>query len=264
VTAFRIATQTASLGPTLVKALHTAAQVGCEGVQFDARQEVRSAELSETGLRQLRKLLDDLNLRVGSVAFPTRRGYGNPLDLERRLEATVGAMRLASQLHCRVLVVQLGRLPADPDSKEIGTLKEALTALSQQGTRLGVQLAAQVSFDTYDHMEDFLASLPEGTVSLDLHPGKLIAQGHTPEEFVRRLGQHIVHVHASDSVRDLGPGRWLEVELGRGSADFPAILGSLEEHEYRGWVTIERTESSQPVEDVSNAVRYLRTLQHAD
>ena len=52
--------------------------------------------LSPTGLRQFHKLLDDLNLRVSAVAFPTRRGYDEPDDLERRVLATQAAMRFAS------------------------------------------------------------------------------------------------------------------------------------------------------------------------
>jgi sugar phosphate isomerase/epimerase len=50
------------------------------------------------------------------------------------------------------------------------------------------------------------------------------------------------------------------VELGRGTADFPTLLGLLEEHAYRDWLTIERRHSSQPAEDIANAVQYLRSL----
>src|SRR5215213_562163 len=100
----RVAVQTKCLAQPLRQALHTASRLGAEGVQIDLRQELPAAELSDTGLRQLRKLLDDLNLRVGSAAFPTRRGYANPQDLERRLEATIEAMRAASKFSARVML----------------------------------------------------------------------------------------------------------------------------------------------------------------
>jgi len=67
-------------------------------------------------------------------------------------------------------------------------------------------------------------------------------------------------VHAADGVHDFGTGQAAEVELGRGTADFPELLGLLEEHGYRDWVTIERRHSQQPIEDVGNAVQYLRSL----
>jgi len=234
--------------------------LGCEGVQFDARNELRPSDLSETGLRQLRKMLDDLKLRVGSVVFPTRRGYGDPADLEPRLEGTIAAMRLASQLHARVLVIHLGRLPEDSSDDANTIMEEAILSLARHGTHLGVQLAAQVGFSNCQQLEDFMDSLPEGSLALDLHPGRLIAHGHSLDEYVSKLGKHVVHVHATDAVRESGRRQGIEVELGRGQADFPALIGSLEEYEFRGWVTIERRESHQPVEDIGNAVKYLRTL----
>jgi sugar phosphate isomerase/epimerase len=255
VTALRIAAQTRALAQTFKKALHTAAAIGCDGVQFDARNEVHPAELSETGRRQLRKMLDDLNLRVGSVAFPTRRGYADPNDLERRVDATLAAMVLASQLRAPVLVCNLGGLTASTER-----LTEVFTALGAHGMRLGVQLAAQARFTSFEQLAEFIATLPEGSLFLDLHPAHLLAQGHSPSEFVSTLGQHIAHVHAVDAVRDFSTGRNLEVELGRGSADFPSLLGQLEEFEYRGWITIERNGSEQVVEDCANAVKYLRAV----
>ena len=97
-------------------------------------------------------------------------------------------------------------------------------------------------------------------MGLDLHPAQLITHGLSPQEFVSMVGQHIAHVHAVDAVRDLAGGNSTEVELGRGSVDFPALVGQLEEHNYRDWLTIECRHSSQPIEDVGNAVKYLRSL----
>jgi sugar phosphate isomerase/epimerase len=259
VTNLRIAAQPRRFAQPFRKALHTAAALGCDGVQFDARNEVRPAELSETGLRQLRKMLDDLNLRVGSMSFPTRRGYADPTELDRRVQATVAAMKLAAQLKARVLVCDLGRVP-EANSTAMSTLAEVVSALGGHGNRLGVQLAAQTRFDTFDQLASFLGQIPEGSLFLDLHPAKLLADGHSPSGFVSALGRHVAHVHATDGVRDFSTGRNLEVELGRGSADFPSLLGQLEEFEYRGWVTVERSDSEQIVEDVANAVRFLRAV----
>jgi sugar phosphate isomerase/epimerase len=84
--------------------------------------------------------------------------------------------------------------------------------------------------------------------------------GLDPEEAVVALGPRILHVHASDAVRDLSRGRAIEVELGRGSADVPALLGRLTEFDYRGWVTIERHDSADPITEIGNAVAFLRSL----
>ena len=79
----------------------------------------------------------------------------------------------------------------------------------------------------------------------------------TPRKRSLRLGPRVLHVHASDAVRDVSRGRALEVELGRGSADLPGLLGRLTEFDYRGWVTIERHDSADPVTEIGNAVAFL-------
>ena len=58
----------------------------------------------------------------------------------------------------------------------------------------------------------------------------------------------------------LGGAAAIDVELGRGSAELPELLGALEEFDYRGWATVERRNSPRPVEDCADAVAYLRAL----
>jgi sugar phosphate isomerase/epimerase len=239
--------------------LHIAAQIGCDGVQIDAREELRPRELSDTGIRQLRKMLDDLNLRVGSIAFASRHGYADPQNLERRLEATVDAMRLAGRLGARVLVFTLGQLPL-PEAGNRSTLVEALTSLTGQASRLGVELAAQCPEAGPEEVAALIDQLPAGLMGVDLNPGDLIRAGRQPQAWVESLGPHIAHVFANDAVRGFGGAAALEVELGRGSADMSALLGALEEFDYRGWVTVERRNSAQVVGECANAVAYLRAI----
>jgi sugar phosphate isomerase/epimerase len=254
----RIAIQTKCLAQPLRQALHTAGRLEADGVQIDLRQELPVAELSDTAIRQLRKMLDDLNLRVGSVAFPTRRGFANPDQLERRIEATLQAMHAASRLGARVMLVMLGPCPA-PESAERATLLEALGTLSSNGNRLGVELALQTTA-TASELEQLLGELPEGALGLDVNPAELVLQSKSPREFVQQLGSRVTHLFANDAVRGFGSTGGGEVELGRGAADFPELLAMLEEHGYRGWATIERHGSRQPAVDVENAVRFLGSL----
>ena len=254
----RIAIQTKCLVQPLKQALHTAGRLEADGVQIDLRQELPVAELSDTAIRQLRKMLDDLNLRVGSVAFPTRRGFANPDQLERRIEATLQAMHAASRLGSRVMLIMLGPCPA-PETAERATLLEALGTLSSHGNRLGVELALQTTA-TVSELEQLLGELPEGALGLDVNPAELVLQSESPRDFVQQLGSRVTHLFANDAVRGFGSTGGGEVELGRGAADFPELLAMLEEHGYRGWATIERHGSRQPGVDVENAVRFLHSL----
>ena len=101
---------------------------------------------------------------------------------------------------------------------------------------------------------------PAGLLAVDLNPGKLIVQGFSPLEAAQLLGPHILHVHASDGVRDLSRGHGMEVALGRGAVPFPELLGTLENFHYRGFFTIERWMSDNPERDVGRDVQFLRSL----
>jgi sugar phosphate isomerase/epimerase len=204
-------------------------------------------------------MLADLNLRVGSLAFPTRRGLSSPVDLQPRLEAIGAAMQLASKLEAKVLITNLGALPAADDAAQRTPLVDAVELLARLGDRYGVRLTVQAAAGA-EELVDLVQSLPAGAMALDLHPARLIGQGQSPAEFVEVAGRYIAHVHAVDGVHDLASGQGVEVELGRGTADFPELVGRLEEYGYRDWLTIERQNSRQPLEEIGNAVKYLRSL----
>jgi len=76
--AIRVGIQLAGLRLPLRQALETAARLKAEVIEIDARNEIRPVDVAGTALRQLRKLLDDLNLKVGAVRFATHRGYERP------------------------------------------------------------------------------------------------------------------------------------------------------------------------------------------
>jgi sugar phosphate isomerase/epimerase len=48
--------------------------------------------------------------------------------------------------------------------------------------------------------------------------------------------------------------------LGEGAVDFPQLLGSLEEQNYRGYFTVEREFSAEPLREIRAAVKFLRGL----
>jgi sugar phosphate isomerase/epimerase len=256
---FGIGLQLAGLRQPLKQALLTAARLGAEAVEIDARTEVRPSELSQTGLRQLRKMLDDLNLRVSVVRFATERGYNVPDELDRRIAATKAAMQLAYSLGAPAVTNGVGRIPEAAEGPDWDMLVEVLDDLGRHGDRVGARLAAR-TYDDPDLLEKLIERLAPGAIGVDLDPGALIVGSFSPRDAVSRVGRHILHIHARDAVRDVAARRGIDVVLGRGSADFPALLGALEEHSYRGDLTIERRDASAPIEEIENAVAYLKSL----
>ena len=114
-TTLKIGIQISSLRLPLRQAIATASRLDADGIEIDARSELIPSQLSQTGLRQIRKLLDDYRLKVAAVAFPTRRGFEELEELDRRVAATQAAMKLAYDLGCNVVVNRIGRVPERSD-----------------------------------------------------------------------------------------------------------------------------------------------------
>ena len=258
--AHRIGIQIASLRLPFKKALHTAADLGADAVELDARNEIRPRDLSQTGLRQVRKMMDDCNLRVCAVRFPTRRGYNEPDALDRRIDATKDVLRLAPQLGASVVINHVGRVPDESEGAAWDLLVQSLTDLGRFGQRVGATLVAETGAESGPDLARLLQALPDGSIGVNLDPGNLIVNGFSVSDALDALGPHVMHVHAKDGVRDLAQGRGLETPLGRGAVDFPELIGNLEEYEYRGYFTIERERCDNPVMEIGLAVQYLQNL----
>jgi sugar phosphate isomerase/epimerase len=256
----KIGIQLASLKLPFPKALLTAAQLGAAAVEIDLRNQLPPEELSRTGVRHVRKMLEDLNLRISAATFPTRRGYDVLDDLDRRIDATKRALQLAYDLGTNVLINSIGRVPAEETSLEWNTLVQSLSDIGRCGQRVGATLCAETGNESGSDLLRLIKALPDGSLGVNLDPGNLIVNGFSPEEATQALGRYVLHVHAKDGVRDRAQGRGVEVPLGRGSCEFPVLLAMLEQHEYRGYVTIERENSPDPIGEIAAAVKFLKSL----
>ncbi|MEZ6133882.1 MAG: sugar phosphate isomerase/epimerase family protein [Pirellulaceae bacterium] len=249
-----------SLRQPLKKALHTAARLGATGVEIDARNELRPRELTDTGRRQLRKMMEDLNLRVAAVRFQTRSGYDVQRDLDRRIDATKEAMQMAYSLGASVVINSVGLVPDETTHPSYGQLAASLTDLARYSHHVGAMLACETGSEPAQRLVGLLDSLPEKAIGINFNPGNLIINEHYDEDSVKVCASHVLSVTARDGVKDLTRGRGVEVPLGRGVAEFPEILGVLEERQYSGWFLIDRLSAADPISEIGYAVSYLRAL----
>ncbi len=258
--ALKIGIQIASLGLPLKQAVPLVAKWGVQAIELDARRGFTAEEASQTALRQLRKMLADHRLRVSAVSYATRRGYDTAEDLERRVDGTKWAMKLAGALGSPVVVNRVGEIPEKPEGPAWDLLLQVLHDLGRHGHHLGAMLVAETGADEPAALKRLLDALPVGSLGVDLNPGNLLVHGHAPLDAVEQLGQHLLHVHATDGVSDRSRGRGQRVPVGRGMADWPALLGALEEQDYRGDFTIEGRDAGDPAYELEAAVKYLRNL----
>jgi sugar phosphate isomerase/epimerase len=169
-------------------------------------------------------------------------------------------MRTAYELGSSVVINHIGRVPPESDAAATSTLLEALAELGRHGQKVGALLAAETGTESGEQLAGLIARLPPGAIGVDLNPASLILNGHSPRAAAEALAPHVLHVHATDATRDLALGRGVEVPLGQGNAEFPELLGLLEEQQYRGYITVARHDSDHSLADVRQALQFLRNL----
>jgi sugar phosphate isomerase/epimerase len=256
----KVGIQLASLKMPLKEALLTASRLGASAVEIDVRNELNPQEMTRTGVRQVRKMLEDRNLRLSAVSFRTRRGYDNSEDLERRIDATKEAMRLAFELGTNVVINNIGRIPEDKESRQWQNLVDSLSDLGRHSHRVGATLCAETGTEPGADLLRLIDALPPASFGVNFDAANLIINGFPAGDAIRLLAPHVLHVHIKDGVRDAAQGRGLEVALGRGSVDFPEMFSVLEEQQYHGYFTIERETAKDPVLEIGEAVQYLRAI----
>ncbi len=240
------------------RAIHAAAKLGASSIEIDARQEIHPAQMSETGLRQLRKLLEDLNLRVSSLRFQTRRGYDHVEDLDRRVDATKETMKLAYRLGTSVVVNAIGHVPHEQSDPRWVTLQQVMNDLGRYGAKVGAFLCAETGSEDGKTLSELLNSQEDAFVGGAFNPGHLVINRFSAAEAMDELKDRIQIVYAVDGVLDLAAGRGIATPLGLGSVDFPELLGKLEDQHYRGRFVVGRADSNQ--EEIAQAIQYLREL----
>jgi sugar phosphate isomerase/epimerase len=235
-----------------------AARIGASAVELDARNEIHPSQLSDTGLRQLRKILEDLNLRVASLRFQTRRGYDHVQDLDRRVEATKAAMQLAYRLGAPVVINAIGVVPESQDDPRWPSMQTVLDDLGRYGAKVGAFLAAETGAESGETLANLLDGAADAFIAVALNPGQLIINRHDVRQAIVALKERIQIVCAVDAVLDLAAGRGLSVPLGQGTADFPELIGLLEDIQYRGRYVVGRPDST--IVELTQGIEYLKNL----
>jgi sugar phosphate isomerase/epimerase len=258
-TPLHIALATRCLNLPLKESLRAAASLRAKGVQFDAREEIRPGELTDTGRRQLQHLLGELGLSIASLAFPTRRSFYDGEQLDARVSAIKQTMQHAWQLQARVVTARIGKIPSDKESKPYRLLFDVLSDLARHGNQVGATLAITPTHDSPEVLSDLVVAVKTGPLGIDFDPAVFVMSGHNPADALRALHSLVLHVTARDAIRDIDAGG-LETALGRGEVEWVELLPLLDEINYTGWVTVNRTQGDDRAGDAARAIQYLKNI----
>ena len=261
----RLSVASLSLSRDLRTAFRRVRELGLAGVELDLRTGLAAEQLSQTGIRQIRKWLADEGLVVAAAAFPTRGGYADADRLEPRIAATKTALEAARGLGADVLLNHIGDIPPPPAADAAADprrqlLVDVLTDLGAWGDRVGCSLAAEAGRSSPADLAGLIEALPDGALACHIVTGALVVHGHDPVAAIETLSGHIGHVHATDAIRGAFKGRGRAVILGTGQVDLPNVLATLEERGYRGWIGLEPVDGLGVQPELAAAIASVQSL----
>ena len=241
------------------RAIHAAVEMGATGIQFNARQELRPTDLSDSGRRQLRHDLEIEGLTISSLAFPTRRSLYDPEQIEARISGLKQTLEFAYQLHVPIVVARVGAIPTDKESNDYKLLVNVLSDVARHSNRVGTTLAITPTRDSAADLKELISKITDGLVGINFDPAVFAMCGHDAVAAFRELHRQVLHITARDGVRDID-GSGQEVAFGRGDVDWPELIALLTEADYRGWLTVDRSHSDNPTRDAERALAYLTNV----
>jgi sugar phosphate isomerase/epimerase len=256
----KIGVRLESLKLPLRKALQEASRLGVGGVQIDSLGDLAPDTLSQTGRREFRNLLRGYSLELTALGCPLRRELSAAENQERRLGHVRKVMSLARDLGPGIVVIEAGQVPGEKDVERARLMRDALLNLGAHGDRVGAKLALETGLEAGAVLAAYLRSFDTGSLGANLDPANLLLHGFDPLQSARDLAELVVHTHARDCRRGSASRAAQEVPLGHGDIDWISYLETLEEIDYRGWLTVERESGDNRLADIESGVAFLRRL----
>lgn len=248
-----------SLGLPFRKALETAARLGASGVQFDAVGELGPDQLSQTGCRQVRHLLENHRLTLIALGFPTRNGYDTLDRLEARIAKTMKVLALAPQLGTRLVVNHIGKIPEDRSDPKSSYFFDAMDRIGGEGDRVGARFAIETGADDPEKLAEFLKQTRSYAFGVNYNPGNMLVRGYDVYGGVSKLGDRIIGTRIKDVLRSsISVSGFREAPMGEGEVDWERFLGAMAEIEYQGFYTLDRETSDDPIADLSQSIDFFQ------
>jgi len=295
---FRLATATEDFGTDLRLAIRLAAGQQVQGLRLNARTEVRAADFSDSALRQLRHHVEEHQLKVAGLYYPSRHAIADAESLEQRLEGIRAACGIARKLGTSEVIIRVGRIPdpsqAAPEpspnmpsndnvdsllfpfsfapsafsaggtrqpspADHFSQLCEILNDLAGHASRYGAALQLIIAGCDPDRVRQLLSRIQAGPVGLVFDPGACIMSAANPVAFYRSTWQNVGYIRLRDAQKDVDGGG-IETSFGDGAVDWLELAAVLVEANPDAWMCLERTGGDQRAADVADAVRRFRSL----
>lgn len=279
-----------SLRLPLRKGLKIAKEMGADGVQIYAVDgEMAPENLSAASRKELKNYIDTLGLEVSALCGDLGgHGFQDRLQNPDKIEKSKRILDLAVELGTNIVTTHIGIVPENKDSAIYEGMQMACEELGLYAKSLNAYFAIETGPETSATLKSFLDSLSSNGVSVNFDPANMVmVTGDDPVEGVKLLKDYIVHTHVKDGIqlkpvdpRDVygalgykggtdhekiaemvASGEYFrELPLGQGAVNFAKYFEALKDIGYTGYLTIEREVKTNPVEDISEAIKFIQAF----
>jgi sugar phosphate isomerase/epimerase len=241
---------------TFEEALYSIAGIGYTAVELMADlHHAYPPLMTPARTREIRDLLAKLKLTVSNVNAFTLFACGDTYrptwiedadaDRQRRVEHTLGAIRLAADFDCKTVSLQPGGpmigtgLTRDEAARRFARgLEQCIPLAREKGVILAVEpepgLFIQTAAEYLDFKNTYFRNEP--AIQMNCDCGHLFCCGEDPAKVIREHPEHISHIH----IEDIGANRVHQhLTPGKGAINFPAIFEAVETVGYKRPVTVE-------------------------
>ena len=250
-----------------------AAQLGFDGVELDW-SDVAYAQaggpLGPENRAAIRQAAAEANVEIPSVAahFLSRGGLANEGSETFGLEAVRAGIALCADLGAGYLLVPFFGPAVVSGAPTVSRLVKNLQLLAPDAEAAGVTLALEHTMPAQPTAA-LLDQIASPNVGDYWDMGNCMALGADPLEEIAQLGQRIVRVHAKEYHQgDDPPGTTKELHFdglnrkpfGRGDVPVSAVLDSLRQVGYDGYVVLETGKFDDAKGSAQAALAVLRKL----
>ncbi|MBT3381601.1 MAG: sugar phosphate isomerase/epimerase [Lentisphaerae bacterium] len=262
------------------KGMEIAVELGVEGVHLPAlSQALGLAEKSSAERADVLKRIHGLGLEVSALI-----GWGGRVDLgeEENLAENIAEGKrineIAVDIAGGVWMAHVGIMPDDDSDPKWARFVDSLGQIAEHGAGIGATLALETGPEPPVVVRKMMEQVNSPSLRVNFDPGNLILwppnlakrknvpydldaamRDFDPVEGLRTLIPYVAHVHAKDAMATR-EGERQEVPLGTGMANWPELHRIFQENGYEGYYAIERECGESAMEDVKNAVEFLRGL----
>ncbi|MBO3808036.1 MAG: sugar phosphate isomerase/epimerase [Candidatus Brockarchaeota archaeon] len=244
-----------SLGPTrneteFKNVLETAREIGVQGVQLWCVDYSPSEpcfldpdRCVGSDRRRVKEIVESYGLKItgfcAQLTGPMEPGMpwpgsalSDPRSLEKRIEKTMRALELASDMGSAIVTTHPGEIPSDISSKKYAVMLDSCKTLARHAEQVGAVFCIETGQETAEVLRRLLEDVGREGLKVNYDPANMLKYGVV--EGVRTLAPWIVHTHA----KDYNPVT-KRATVGEGLVPWDDYISTLKSVNYSGWFAIE-------------------------